>query len=262
VGTAPAAAPAGAGRLVKEESRARGAAGLPLFFSYMAEMGGPLLAAVFSSLLLSTAARTAVDWVLAMWSTDALGRPLGWYVGAYLGVSAAAIALTLFNSAAWAGGGLRAARALHDAMLATVLRCPVQYFDVTPTGRLLNVFSNDVGALDKELPTQLASAAGLALRIAATIVVQAIILPWTLLGSVPLVAVYLFVSAVYRANGRELKRLDLSSKSLAAACLSESVGAQSTIAAWGAGARFSAALQAALDTNLRACVCRSTRAKE
>jgi ABC-type multidrug transport system fused ATPase/permease subunit len=197
-------------------------------------------------------ARTGVDWVLALWSTDALRAPLGTYVGAFMGVSGAAILLTLGNSAAWALGGLRAARALHAAMLATVLRCPVQYFDATPTGRLLNVFSTDVAVLDKDLPAQLASATGLAFRIGATLVVQAIILPWTLLGSVPLGVVYVLFSDVYRRNLRELKRLDLTSKGLAAACLSESVGAQATVAAWGAGARFSRALQAATDVNLRA----------
>ena len=37
---------------------------------------------------------------------------------------------------------------LHDSLLARVLRAPSAYYDRTPTGRILNVFSNDFGQLD------------------------------------------------------------------------------------------------------------------
>ncbi len=36
-------------------------------------------------------------------------------------------------------------------MLFGLLRSPTQYFDVTPTGRLINRFSNDLGIMDNIL---------------------------------------------------------------------------------------------------------------
>jgi ABC-type multidrug transport system fused ATPase/permease subunit len=37
-------------------------------------------------------------------------------------------------------------------MLNSVLRSPASYFDSTPSGVLINKFSNDLGLLDKSLP--------------------------------------------------------------------------------------------------------------
>jgi ABC-type multidrug transport system fused ATPase/permease subunit len=36
-------------------------------------------------------------------------------------------------------------------MIHGLVRCPSGYFDVTPTGRLINKFSNDLGILDNTL---------------------------------------------------------------------------------------------------------------
>jgi ATP-binding cassette subfamily C (CFTR/MRP) protein 4 len=36
-------------------------------------------------------------------------------------------------------------------MIHGLVRCPSSYFDVTPTGRLVNKFSNDLGILDNTL---------------------------------------------------------------------------------------------------------------
>jgi ATP-binding cassette subfamily C (CFTR/MRP) protein 1 len=36
-------------------------------------------------------------------------------------------------------------------MIHGLVRCPSSYFDTTPTGRLVNKFSNDLGILDNTL---------------------------------------------------------------------------------------------------------------
>jgi hypothetical protein len=40
-------------------------------------------------------------------------------------------------------------------MLNSVLRSPASFFDSTPSGVLINKFSNDLGLLDKKLPVTL-----------------------------------------------------------------------------------------------------------
>lgn len=51
-------------------------------------------------------------------------------------------------------GCWRAAKVLHAYLLAGVLRAPLQFFEVTPIGRIISRFSKDVDVLDTSLPFQ------------------------------------------------------------------------------------------------------------
>lgn len=52
-------------------------------------------------------------------------------------------------------GTLRAARFIHDSLLTRILRAPMEFFDTTLTGRILNRFSNDTKEVDADLPATL-----------------------------------------------------------------------------------------------------------
>ena len=41
---------------------------------------------------------------------------------------------------------------MHDAMLASILRAPILFFDSNPVGRVLNRFSKDIGFSDNMMP--------------------------------------------------------------------------------------------------------------
>lgn len=53
-------------------------------------------------------------------------------------------------------GCLLAAIALHRSLLIGSLHAPLQFFDTTPTGRILARFSKDIDVLDTTLPGQVA----------------------------------------------------------------------------------------------------------
>lgn len=50
---------------------------------------------------------------------------------------------------------LEAARSLHNDFLTKVIRARPCFFDVTPIGRLINRFSNDVNEIDNDFPATL-----------------------------------------------------------------------------------------------------------
>jgi ABC-type multidrug transport system fused ATPase/permease subunit len=51
-------------------------------------------------------------------------------------------------------GTLRASKSIHDRTLTSVFRAPIQFFDTTPIGRILNRFSKDQDSVDNEIAPQ------------------------------------------------------------------------------------------------------------
>jgi hypothetical protein len=68
-------------------------------------------------------------------------------------------------------------------MFANVLRAPTAFFDTTPLGRILNRFSGDVATVDKDLPAATSNFLVLLTKILASVVLQAVVLPFTLIGT-------------------------------------------------------------------------------
>lgn len=54
-------------------------------------------------------------------------------------------------------GGIYCAILMHTMLLTNVLRWPMEMFDQTPIGRILNRFSKDVDVVDSTLPTNIRS---------------------------------------------------------------------------------------------------------
>lgn len=64
----------------------------------------------------------------------------------FLGLAVLAAVLSCFI------GCLAAAKMMHDALLYFSMRWPMNFFDTTPLGRILNRFSSDVQVIDVTLP--------------------------------------------------------------------------------------------------------------
>lgn len=52
-------------------------------------------------------------------------------------------------------GALTASERLHNIALNQLLKNPMLFFDITPVGRILSRFSNDVNVIDSSLPINL-----------------------------------------------------------------------------------------------------------
>jgi ABC-type multidrug transport system fused ATPase/permease subunit len=250
------AAPKGAGgALMTEEDRFRGGVSISLPTLYLADFGLLVLTLLVLTLLLSNVGRVGTDWWLGYWSTEtasaSTAHSIGYFVGIYGAITVATSLLTLAHQLTWAVGGVRAALKLHSSMFDRILRSPTSFFDTTPVGRILNRFSGDIAIIDKDLPTSFSSFVNLTLRMLATIVVQAVIMPWTLVGALPIFVLYVATQQFYRRTSRELKRLDNISKSPIYAHLSESLTGLPTLRSYAQQARFVALLENKVDENVR-----------
>ncbi|KAJ7245130.1 multidrug resistance-associated ABC transporter [Mycena haematopus] len=153
------------------------------------------------------------------------------------------------NIVMWILCSLRSSKRLHDSMLISLMNAPLGYFELTPTGRTLNLFSRDIYVVDQLLARYVQNLIRTGAVCLSIFVVIGASFPLFLLSIIPLGWFYLRVMKYYLATSRELKRLDAVSKSPIFAWFSESLAGVSTIRSFNQQSIFIKANQRHIDRN-------------
>lgn len=67
----------------------------------------------------------------------------------------ALVVISLLRSFMFFSMAMRASTRLHNKMFASITRAPMRFFHLNPSGRILNRFAKDMGAVDEVLPSAL-----------------------------------------------------------------------------------------------------------
>ncbi|CAH3153888.1 unnamed protein product [Pocillopora meandrina] len=105
-------------------------------------------------------------------------------------------------------GMIKSSSGLHAAMLTSLLKTPVSFFDVNPAGRILNRFAKDVGCMDEVLPYVLSESVQYAMFTISILVLISVVNVWIIGASVPFTVLSLYVSKRYIITAREIKRIE------------------------------------------------------
>ena len=144
---------------------------------------------------------------------------------------------------------LRSSKILHDQAFAALMRSPLSFFELTPTGRILNLFSRDIFVIDEVLIMALGAFIRTTAQVLGVVVVIALSAPAVLLAFIPLGYLYLLVMRYYLATSRELKRLDAVSRSPIFSFFGETLAGLPIIRGFGQTRRFIANNEARVDRN-------------
>lgn len=109
--------------------------------------------------------------------------------------------------------GIRAAKALFEEILFTVLRTPLRWLDTVPVGRILNRMTADFDTIDSRLGWTLSWTMGQAIGLSGICIAAAIVTPIILPPAFILIAVGGFIAKRYMDAARPMKRLESSCKS-------------------------------------------------
>ena len=240
-------------RLVTAEGRVKGGTSKRTRLAYLKAFGG--LGAVGTVIVCQIwyqLSSVAASWWLGYWSAKpkTLGTALGLEV--YTGLSVAAVVLSCIAYYAMSLAGQRAARRMHDNLLDGLLYAPMEFFDSTPVGRLINLFSKDLYTIDEELPQTLTMWLTVLAMVLMTIATITFATPWFLAVAAPLGLIYMGTQRYFIPTVRELKRLDATSRSPIFSSFSETLDGATTIRAFRAQDRFYHTVTQRLRTNLRA----------
>ena len=122
------------------------------------------------------------------------------------------VIITLSRSFFFFSVAMRASRKLHDAMYLGITNATMLFFNLNPSGRILNRFSKDMGQIDEILPMTVVDVLQIFLSLAGIIVVVAVVNVYTLIPTVVIAILFYFMRDFYLKSSRNLKRMDATSK--------------------------------------------------
>lgn len=243
-------------KLIVEEDRLIGSVNWKTYVKYLDCCGwnGYFVAATI--LVLFTLAQVALffcDWFLSKWSNGRVGGlSQETALGVYIALVAFASALVLARCVFYTEMCMRCSANLHFKYMWKVLCAPVTtFFDVTPVGRVLNRFSRDLDQVDNPLPYFSMWMLLYLFQIGSAFLVCAATNPYVLILYLPLGFVFVFVTRVYQASARELKRLDGITRSPFLNLVSETIHGIETIRSYKMTSFFSTKCEQLLNHNAK-----------
>lgn len=187
-------------------------------YRYYIRAIGRRMAVIYVTLAAIYAFLYTFPYIWAKWWADTNGKDPGSRTEYYMGIYALleVLCLSVLVVFAWHAvitivttSGLR----FHQTLLSTALHAPLSFFERTDTGVTLNRFSQDLQMVDSELPL-----AALNIACSGLIVVGQMLLImntsyWLALSFPGIILVLWILQSVYLRTSRQLRHLDLETKS-------------------------------------------------
>uniref|UniRef100_A0A8D0BB66 ABC-type glutathione-S-conjugate transporter n=1 Tax=Salvator merianae TaxID=96440 RepID=A0A8D0BB66_SALMN len=148
--------------------------------------------------------------------------------------------------------GVVASRKLFRQFLWDVVRSPMAFFDVTPSGNLLNRFSKETDSIDCIIPDKLKSLLGFLFNLLEICTVITMATPLAVVAIIPLTALYAVFQNFFVITSCQLKRLEAASRSPIYSHISETFQGTDVIRAYKDQQRFMAQNDFKVDRNQRA----------
>ncbi|XP_046559479.1 LOW QUALITY PROTEIN: ATP-binding cassette sub-family C member 5-like [Haliotis rubra] len=262
----------GDGKLIVAEERSTGTIAMAVYRQYMQDGGGCLVCfGVFAVFFLAVASQTGANWFLAYWLNQGNGNntvvtvdnvtmssnngkinehPLqNTFTLIYGMFMVVMLSLNFCRAFVFMKATLKASSGLHDRAFTHILDSPMEFFDTTPTGRIVNRFSADMDEVDIRLPMQSEVFINNVLQVVFSLLMICYMSPWFLVAMIPLIAVFGCLFVMFVRCARNLKRMDAVTKSPLVSHITASVQGISTIHAYGKIEEFVTKFQKLLDIN-------------
>ncbi|KAK2579439.1 hypothetical protein KPH14_002650 [Odynerus spinipes] len=153
----------------------------------------------------------------------------------YSALTVLTIGITLIRSVSFFNMCMRASMKLHDTMFRCISQAKMYFFNTNTSGRVLNRFSKDMGAVDELLPIAMIDCVQIGLSLLGIIVVVAIANPWLMIPTVLIGFVFYYLRVIYLATSRSVKRLEGITRSPVFGHLNATLQGLPTIRAFEAG---------------------------
>ncbi|XP_075422196.1 multidrug resistance-associated protein 1-like isoform X3 [Ascaphus truei] len=243
------------GKLTEADKAHTGRVKLSVYLEYSKVMGKCYLVMIAMFFIIQQIAALSHNYWIGVWADDPPINGTQQHTNLRLGVYSflgTVQALGIFAaSASVILGGLTVSRQLHCRLLYSILRCPLSFFERTPSGNLTNRFAKEMDTIDNIVPQVLMLFIMMLLTILEILLVIAIATPLAAVAFIPMGLLYFFLQRFYVATSRQLKRLESVSKSPLYTHFNETLQGVNVIRAFKEQGRFIQESYLRLNTNQR-----------
>ncbi|XP_050518856.1 ATP-binding cassette sub-family C member 4-like [Diabrotica virgifera virgifera] len=106
---------------------------------------------------------------------------------------------------AWA---ITASTKIHNMMFENIVYSPMRFFNINPSGRILNRFSKDIGALDEVLPMTFMDTLQIGLQVGAISIVISSLTYWIMIPTICIGILFYVMKIVFLKTSRDVKRVE------------------------------------------------------
>lgn len=124
---------------------------------------------------------------------------------------------------------MTASKNLHNKMFIKILHAPMRFFDLNPSGRILNRFSRDAGAIDELLPKAMMESIQICLVMCGILTMVAIVNPPLIFAMCAAMILYGLILKMYLRPAQDFKRVEGICRSPVFGHLSATLNGLSTI---------------------------------
>ncbi|XP_063373668.1 ATP-binding cassette sub-family C member 4-like [Cydia amplana] len=256
-------------QIQEAEERAKGNLKWKVLWAYLSSVESWCLVATTMLVVVATqATATATDFWLSQWTNnvDAYEQSLpageepdpGWnteignlqtwhYLLTYGCLILGIIVILHTRIYAFVVMTVRASKNIHNTIFKNLINALMRFFDTNLSGRVLNRFSKDMGALDEILPRSMLETIQMYLSMISILVLNALALWWTIIPTFVLVIIFIILLKWYLNAAQAVKRLESTTKSPVFGMITSTISGLSTIRSSGSENRLNQLFDAAQD---------------
>jgi ABC-type multidrug transport system fused ATPase/permease subunit len=218
--------------LVKVEERLKGSVPWIFYYRFFTGPGGVKAILMFAFITMAQLSRVFSDWWLGEWGSDSLTMPSNTYIIVYAGISLLVGALIYLKGLFFARFIVATSRVIQRQLIQTLLKTPLSWFDVTPTGRIISRTTKDQDDLDSNLAFNVQFSTQNLLILFSSVVIISVATPLYLIVAVLSALAYYKLIGLYMNSSREIKRLEANSRAPLLGHISETISGTYVIRAF------------------------------
>lgn len=222
----------GEGRLIEKEKRHEGRVSGSTYLSYLDAAGWFNWTLLVGLIICGRLTTVASQWALKVWGeayphptlellsvldpTKGFPRPdvnVNPWIRLYLSIGLMSGFIILAGLAVGNYAELRASRRLFSAMLQRIVRAPSRWYDITPTGRILNRLVSDIDTVDFALHETSTGAIRGTIAFIISLMVIVLVVPTFTPIALFIAWLYVRLAPNYIKTSRDLRRLESVSRS-------------------------------------------------